>query len=47
MFEQLHPLIIFKILFRFCCDSDHRVKTLEDIKVLPFFQENGAEGGAR
>jgi len=31
---------------RFCCDSDHRVKTLDDIKVMPFFQENGAEGGA-
>merc|ERR1712088_867035 len=31
---------------RFCCDADHRVKTLEDIKVLPFFKENGAEGGA-
>jgi serine/threonine kinase 38 len=31
---------------RFCCDADHRVRTLDDIKVLPFFQENGAEGGA-
>ena len=25
------------MLYRFCCDADHRVRSIDDIKSLPFF----------